>query len=48
VRCSPPPAPPARHDIYNATWPYVAVIVLALLAMSLAPGIVLFLPHLMY
>ncbi len=35
-------------DIYNATWPYVAVIVMGLLVMTFAPGIVMFLPRLMY
>jgi TRAP-type C4-dicarboxylate transport system permease large subunit len=35
-------------EIYNSTWPYVAVIMFGLLIMTLAPGIVMFLPRLMY
>ena len=35
-------------DIYNATWPYVAVIVVGLLVMTFLPGVVMFLPRLMY
>lgn len=35
-------------EIYNSTWPYVAVIMLALAVMTIEPGIVLFLPRLMY
>ena len=35
-------------DIYNSTWPYVAVIMLGLVIMTFAPGIVMFLPRLMY
>jgi tripartite ATP-independent transporter DctM subunit len=35
-------------DIYNATWPFVAVIMVGLLGMALAPGIVMFLPRMMY
>lgn len=34
-------------DIYNSTWPYVAVIMLGLLIMTFEPHIVTFLPHLM-
>jgi TRAP-type C4-dicarboxylate transport system permease large subunit len=35
-------------DVYNATWPFVAVIMAGLVGMALAPDIVMFLPRLMY
>ena len=34
-------------DVYNATWPFVAVIMVGLAGMALAPDIVMFFPRLM-
>jgi C4-dicarboxylate transporter DctM subunit len=35
-------------EVYNATWPFVAVIMFGLLIMTFVPDIVLFLPRLMH